>query len=83
MRTTASCAIRGATSSTYIPKNADAETYLTAVASYLDGFVTDRLSGDDADPATDADPANPDGTDDGDTASAESENDAVERPNSQ
>ena len=42
---TDSCAIRGATSSTYIPKKADAGTHLTAVASYVDGFVTDRLGG--------------------------------------
>ena len=76
----ASCAIRGATSSTYIPKKGDAGTYLTAMASYVDGFVTDRLGGENADPTGADDPANSDGADDGDTARAESDNKAVKRP---
>ena len=68
---TTNCWIDGATSSTYIPKKADAGGKLTAVATYVDAYVTD--SDDAGDPAA--------GVDDGDTARVSSTNDAVVRPN--
>ena len=70
------CRIPDGTSATYVPTSVDATNYLTVTASYEDGFVTDRLGGDDG-----TDPANPDGTDDGDTASKPSEHVSVARPN--
>ena len=63
------CWIGGATSSTYIPKAADAGNKLTVRTTYVDGFVTDLL------------PTDGDGVDDGDVVIATSNNDAVVRPN--
>ena len=90
---TTDCWIEGATSSTYIPVAADATggpvdtagdptaQRLTVVARYVDAYVTDRLGGDGTDPTTATDPANPDGTDDGDIAIATSAHAAELRPN--
>ena len=65
--TLTNCWIEGATSSTYIPKAADAGGKLTAVATYVDAYVTAKSSTDSADA--------------GDTARASSTNNAVVRPN--
>ena len=62
------CAINGATSSTYIPKEADAEETLQARATYVDAFPTDTAVDTNSD-------------DDGDVASTMSANPAVVRPN--
>ena len=69
--TTDNCWIEGATSSTYIPKAADDGMTLTAVATYVDAYVTDSDAVDTAGA----------GVDDGDTARKTSANPAVVRPN--
>ena len=62
------CAINGATSSTYIPKAVDADNVLQARATYVDAFATDTT-------------VDTDSADDGDTASKMSANPAERRPN--
>ena len=64
----ATCAINGATSSTYIPKEADAGNVLQARATYVDAFPTDTTVDTNSD-------------DDGDAASKMSANPAVKRRN--
>ena len=83
------CSIDGATSSTYIPKRADATSgpvvndddpptsqKLTVVARYVDALTTDVLPVSTGDPDPDGD-----GTDDGDIAIRTSESVATVRPN--
>ena len=71
------CAINGATSSTYIPTADDANEKLQARATYLDAFKTDIGLSTSATAATTAG----DGDDDGDAASKASRNNAETRPN--
>ena len=75
---TATCAINNATSSTYTPVADDADEKLQVRASYADGFPTDVLVNADSDEDGTFDAK--DGKDDGDVASAVSEQAAVERP---
>ena len=75
------CAINNATSSTYTPVADDADEKLQVRASYVDGFATDKLLAEGLETAVDATDDKTDGKDDGDVASAVSEQTAVERPN--
>ena len=72
------CAINDATSSTYIPVAADDGKKLHARASYVDGYATDKLRNEEID---ETGVFAKDGKDDGDIASATSEQAAVKRPN--
>ena len=86
------CAINNATSATYTPVEDDGGKKLQVRASYVDGFATDKIlieggatvaaaGATDAEKATAAADDKTDGKDDGDVASAVSEQAAVERPN--
>ena len=83
----ATCAINGATSSTYIPTAADEGKKLHARATYVDGFVTDVIliegytdtaaltdTSTDADRTAAAADDKTDGADDGDVAMVTSAN---------
>ncbi len=75
------CAINNATSSTYTPVADDDGKKLQVRASYVDGFATDKLLAEGLNTAGDPTDDKTDGKDDGDVASAVSEQTAVERPN--